>query len=157
MSEYRTILRRDWLYGKGQVNWIMLNPSTADAQADDPTIRKCVGFSKRWGFNRLVVTNLFAYRATDPKDLHALWKRRIFDVSAVGDGNDEAIQSCAVESDLRVVAWGANAKLYRDRVTEVLGMINAPHCIALTKDGYPLHPCMAGYTSAPVIFKELSR
>lgn len=74
MSNHRYTLRRDWLGVGGIVNFIMLNPSTADEIFNDPTIRKCIGFAKRWGFSGLVVTNLFAFRATDPADLRA-WAR----------------------------------------------------------------------------------
>ena len=66
---YRYSLTRKWEAWKGTVNFIMLNPSTADAQEDDPTIRRCIGFAKAWGYGGIVVTNLFAYRATNPKEL----------------------------------------------------------------------------------------
>jgi hypothetical protein len=128
----------------------MLNPSTADERSDDPTIRKCVGFSKRWGFSSMVVTNLFAFRATDPKDLHALLK--VDYVRAVGGGNDEAIASAVNESDLVVIAWGANAGRIPipRRVSEVMRMFLRPSVIGLTNGGHPLHPCMAGYTDEPI-------
>lgn len=59
------------LLGRGAVNFVMLNPSTADAEQDDPTIRRCLGYAFRWGFARLIVTNLYALRSTDPR---ALWE-----------------------------------------------------------------------------------
>jgi len=134
----------------GRVNWVMLNPSTADECFDDPTIRKCVGFSKRWGFSSLIVTNLFAFRATDPKDLHALLK--VDYPRAVGGGNDEAIANAANESDMVVIAWGSNAekKPIPSRVSEVMRMFLRPSIIGLTKNGHPIHPCMATYTNEPM-------
>lgn len=155
-NNHRFTLRRSWLGTGGRVNWIMLNPSTADETNDDPTIRKCVGFSKRWGFSSLVVTNLFAFRATDPKDLHALLKVNYS--HAVGEGNNDAIANSANESDLVVFAWGANAgKMFMPRrVSEVKRMFLRPSCIGLTKSGHPLHPCMAGYTDAPLPFEVLN-
>ena len=72
------------------MNFIMLNPSTADDEFDDATIRRCVGFAKRWGFHGLVVTNLFAYRATKPSDLKALAARDLR--LAIGERNEEHLR-----------------------------------------------------------------
>lgn len=135
----------------GIVNWIMLNPSTADEVADDPTIRKCCGFTKRWGYRGIVVTNLFAFRATKPAELHELIRDGKIDI-AIGPDNDTAIANAANEADIVVVAWGANAARYVNRVSEVMKMFLRPSCIGLTKDGHPLHPCMAGYTDDPIPF-----
>ncbi len=74
-ARYRYRLDRAWErddHGLGTVTWVMLNPSTADADVDDPTIRRCIGFSKAWGYNALTVVNLFAWRATSPRDLCAV-------------------------------------------------------------------------------------
>lgn len=149
---HRFTLRRDWIGSGGRVNWIMLNPSTADDKFDDPTIRKCVGFTKRWGYSGIVVTNLFAFRATDPKDLRWLIRDGKQDL-ALGEGNDESIANAANESDLVVMAWGANAAWCPERVASVMSMFLVPSCIALTKGGYPVHPCMAAYTDGPLPFR----
>ena len=66
-ERYRHALGRHWDNDKGFVLFIMLNPSTADAQQDDPTIRRCMDFAKRWGFGGIEACNLFDWRATDPK------------------------------------------------------------------------------------------
>lgn len=140
----------------GIVNFLMLNPSTADDTFDDQTIRKCCGFAKRWGYRGIIVTNLFSFRATDPRDLHSLIRDGRIDV-AIGDENDTAIANAANEADIVVVAWGANAASYQDRVNAVMGMFLRPSCIGLTNGGHPLHPCMAGYTDAPLPFLQGTR
>lgn len=138
--------------GNGKtVCFVMLNPSTADDKLDDPTIRKCCGFAKRWGYSGIIVVNLFAFRATDPKDLHELIRQGKLDI-AIGEGNDEAIANAANEADLVVMAWGANAARYPNRVADVMRMFLRPRCIAMTRSGHPLHPCMAAYTDDPVPF-----
>ena len=89
----------------------MLNPSTADAHALDPTVRRCVGFATSWGFGSLEVTNLFAFRATDPAVLVAHGE-------PVGEGNDRAIIESASSADRVVVAWGTKGS-HRGRGDEV--------------------------------------
>jgi len=154
----RFTLRRDW--GKAVasdrkvVNFIMLNPSTADDVFDDATIRRCVGFAKRWGFTELVVTNLFAYRATDPKELKRLAKS---DYSlAVGDNNDAHILREADNANTIVCAWGDNADGFR-RDLDVIQMLRKHdlYCIRRTAKGNPAHPVREPYAVAldsPILF-----
>lgn len=149
---HRYMLRREWIGNGGIVNFLMLNPSTADDTFDDHTIRKCCGFAKRWGYRGIAVTNLFAFRATDPKTLHALM-RAGEEKFSIGPENDTAIASAANKADIVVVAWGVNAAHYQNRIANVMKMLLRPSCIGVTKDGHPLHPCMAGYTDAPVIWQ----
>ena len=137
---YRYYLSRCWDDAKGIVTWIMLNPSTADATMDDPTIRRCLGFSRRWGFGGIVVVNLYAYRATKPTDL---WDAAGAGVDPVGPLDDEAIMDAAKDAELVVAAWGAHG-VARNRglvVTEGLTAagINVD-CLGLTKNGQPRHP-----------------
>lgn len=121
----------------GTVLWVMLNPSVADETKSDPTIRKVVGFSTRWGFSRVVVVNLFALVATDPAELSRAVDRRrtVLDrehpdapVDPVGPNNDAAIGSALRDTSLRqiVVAWGANGDQYPDRVARVLAILSPP-------------------------------
>src|SRR6185503_16841447 len=86
------------------ITFVGLNPSTATATEDDPTIRRCVGFAKRWGFGRYEMANLFAWRSTDPLGLLGL-------EDPVGDGNDAAILDVVASSARVVMAWGAHARL----------------------------------------------
>lgn len=134
---YRYWLTRDWTSGGKRAVFIMLNPSTADAIQDDPTIRRCIDFAKRFGCDGLLVVNLYALRSTDPD---ALWNHP----DPVGPENDAHIQWAlwaAEMSDAPVIAaWGANAR--QDRVDEVLelpGML-ACQALGLTKAGQPRHP-----------------
>ena len=92
------------LTGDGVCTFVMLNPSTADATHDDPTIRRCIGFARAWGFEWLKVVNLFAYRATDPRDLWAVDPYPPY-ATQVGPENDCTIAKVVGGSDLVVCAW----------------------------------------------------
>lgn len=130
------------------VGWIMFNPSTADAEADDPTIRKCLGFSQRVSAGEIVVANLFSWRATNPKEVRAH-----LDDACPGE-NLDAIDYVLRESDVVVCAWGrlAAPAWAQERVRSVLRRAEAEpyaltklHVIDLSKDGHPVHPLMQGY------------
>ncbi len=156
MGQHRYILRRDLAPGhlgeRAIVNFIMLNPSTADDNLDDATVRRCVGFAKRWGFDGLVVTNLFAYRATAPKDLKAL---AIRDVGlAIGEENEEHLSREAKAAHLVVCAWGNNCDSIPLRKLDVIGMLKAYDlfCIRRTKKGNPAHPVREPYRDRPELF-----
>ncbi len=132
--------------------FIMLNPSTADGQQDDPTIRRCVGFAKAWGYDRLEVVNLFAYRATSPHDLLAL----PHDADPVGWQNQHYIGQTLRNLPLgRIIcAWGAHGgHLGQDET--VLGWLeDEPRfALGLTKDGYPRHPLYVPANAQLVRFK----
>lgn len=136
----------------GQVNetclFVMLNPSTADATEDDPTIRRCRAFATLWGFGRIAVANVFAYRATDPRELG-----RCDD--PVGPENDNWICQLANESAWSVAAWGSS---YVDpvRMAEVCFMLdhNTPFvCLGTTKEGHPRHPLYVPGDTAPVPYE----
>lgn len=132
---YRYRLERRWSPGF-TVAWVLLNPSTADADTDDPTLRRIVGFSRRMGFGRAVVVNLYAYRATDPR---ALWRA----ADPVGPDNDRHLRD-ALAGHVVVVAWGANAK--PERIARFMEIHRgAPgagrlHALAVTAAGQPRHP-----------------
>jgi hypothetical protein len=118
----------------GPALFIMLNPSTADASLDDPTIRRCRGFAKAWDCRGLIVANLYALRATDPAQL---WKHR----DPVGEDNDAMLAALVREHETVVCAWGANAR--PDRVAALRKMfhrLSRPVCLGVTKAGAPRHP-----------------
>lgn len=143
---YRYSLTRQWqVTGFGSrpcrtAVWVMLNPSTADAYQDDPTIRRCIGFSRYWGMDRLVVVNLFAFRATDPADLRDAARQGI---DVVGQLNDQTVQSHLDVATTRVVGWGASmADDAWQRARDALGPFahRGLHCLGTTKHGHPKHP-----------------
>lgn len=116
--------------------FVMLNPSTADATADDPTIRRCIGFARSWGFDGLEVVNIFALRSTDPRTLYA-------HPEPIGPRNDEVIAESACFAGRVVCAWGNHGRLL-GRGAEVLASLVAagiqPWCFRLTRAGQPEHP-----------------
>jgi hypothetical protein len=144
-GRYRYRLERDLRRSGAAAVFVMVNPSRADAESDDPTIRRCIGFALRLGAGRLVVVNLFAYRATDVREL-----RRVED--PIGPDNDRHIEAALREADLHVAAWGAFAKLphgLRPRWREVAAIaarLDCPlQCLGAAKDGQPLHPLRISY------------
>ena len=148
---YRYRLDRRWDDGKC-VAFLMLNPSTADAEVDDPTIRRCVGFAQRWGYGRLIVVNLFALRSTDPRALAR-------HTNPVGVENDYHIIDAMREARECVCAWGCQQHLttpkLKQRPESVLNMIRAHAptvCLGLRKDGAPRHPLMLGYGVERLLF-----
>lgn len=154
MQNHRYILRRDWMGDGGVVNFIMLNPSTADDVFDDATIRRCVGFAKRWGFSGLVVTNLFAYRATQPKDLKALLATEGGFRLAIGEDNTAHLDREAKAAKAIVCAWGDNCDVLPHRDLDVVSMLRSYDlfCIRCTVKGNPAHPVRERYTDAPQPF-----
>ncbi len=130
---FRYRLWRRWDPSGPVVAFVGLNPSTADADQDDPTIRRCLGFARRWGFGALEVVNLFAWRATRPQDL-----RRAVD--PVGPENDAVLKRTARDADRVVACWGVHGA-WRQRDTEVLAWLPGPlHCLGRTQGGQPRHP-----------------
>ena len=129
---YRYSLTRIWNHKKKPILFIGLNPSTADENNDDPTIRKCMHYVYQWGFGGLIMVNLFAFRATLPNDL----KKSKF---PVGKNNNQFIINAAQKSEMTIVAWGNDGQLY-GRDNEVLELISNPMCINTNKTGQPAHP-----------------
>jgi hypothetical protein len=133
---YRLVLERSW-DNRPACGFIMLNPSTADATTDDPTIRRCIGFAKSWGFGGLVVLNLFAFRATNPKELERAY-------NPVGIFNDPTIfeYTRAQVCGTIVAAWGAHRVMGNEyRAESVIRLIGRPlYCLGTTKNGHPRHP-----------------
>lgn len=142
---YRYRLWRRWDHALPSVLWVMLNPSTADAEIDDPTIKKCVGFSTRWGAGAIEVVNLFAFRATNPHEL-----TRTDD--AAGPRNPRALRAAILAGHgAKIVAWGGfdrgrvvanRARRFREDVGH-----HGFKCLGTTKHGQPRHPLMLAYST----------
>lgn len=135
---YRYTLGRRWAQRPPAV-FVMLNPSTADAETDDPTIRRCIGFAKSWGCGGIHVVNLYAYRATRPKHL---WEAE----DPIGPDNDDVLRMAfhdASDTNRPVVAaWGAHGPLDRAQFVHTLAHARGVtmQAFALTKNGSPKHP-----------------
>lgn len=137
---YRYTLTRQWGHGEF-VMFVGLNPSTADAMIDDPTIRRCIGFAKTWGFAGLLMGNIFAWRATDPRKMLSA-------ADPVGPGNDTFLRLMASQAALIVAAWGAHGG-HLGRDVAVRAMLPRLHFLRLTKDGHPGHPLYLPKTLRP--------
>ena len=150
-GRYRYRLWRRWEGGEGIVSFIMLNPSTADGLEDDPTIKKCVGFARRWGFQGLEVANLYAWRATKPEEM-----RRADD--PIGPDNNKALRKNLRRADLAVCAWGAKADICR--AAWFCGLAHSMgvdlHALDTNADMSPRHPLFIAADSKPDPFDHLS-
>lgn len=145
---YRWVLYRSWA-STPHLGWIMLNPSTADATEDDPTIRRCIGFAQREGYGGIYVANLFGLRATDPSELadadDPVGRDTIGKGALNADGTPhyydpwDYLVFCVRDV---VVAWGAAGDRYAERVAEVVSLGDGwpMLCLGTTKDGHPRHP-----------------
>lgn len=121
---------------------IGLNPSTADETRDDATIRKCIGFAKRWGFGALCMTNLFAWRDTKPENMKAA-------AEPIGPDNDAFLGRLASNAGLILAAWG-NHGSHLNRAKIVVGAIPRLQCLRRNKDGSPMHPLYVPYETQPI-------
>lgn len=144
--QYRYVLSRilPWQkVSKGRVVWIMLNPSTADAQKLDPTLTRCWRWTFAWGYTEMVILNLFGYRTPDPKQMRAA-------VDPVGPHNDSHILNQMARAQLHIVAWGAGGD-FMGRAKQFLTTFGSFefYCLGKTKDGYPTHPLARGRHRIP--------
>src|SRR5262245_7784176 len=137
-GRYRYVLTRQVGPGSLAATFVMLNPSTADAMNDDPTIRRCIGYARQWGCGRLVVLNLFAFRATDPAHLKQA-------DDPVGPKNREWLKRTllAPHGGPVVCAWGVHGS-FMDQDRTVTGWIDSwgirPFALGRTRGGHPKHP-----------------
>ena len=133
---WRTLLWRRWDEAKPAANFLMLNPSTADELKLDPTCARARDYAERWGYGALIVTNIFAFRNTNPNQMKAA-------ADPVGPGNDAAIVRAARRSALLVCAWG-NHGAFLGRSTKILAKLKANkialHALRVNAVGEPAHP-----------------
>lgn len=144
--QYRYALFRKWFGGNGYCVFIGLNPSVADERCNDPTIRRDIGFAKRWGYGALCKLNLFAFLSTDPRWM----KRQEF---PIGPDNDEYLRRVCKDAGVVVAAWGTHGA-HMGRGEQVRQMLTGAgidmHVLRLNKDGSPAHPLSLPKTLTPV-------
>ncbi len=130
--------------------WIGLNPSTADEERLDPTLRRIWGFSRAWGYDGFVMTNLFAFRATKPLEMKA-------QIDPIGPDNDHWLQACGSKSDQILCCWGAHG-VYRDRSQAVVDLLTDAgffpklRCLKLVANGEPGHPLYLPLGATPMLY-----
>jgi hypothetical protein len=132
------------------ISWVMLNPSTADEFRNDPTIRRCIGFSKKFGYTGLEIVNLFAYRSPNPSSLMTLF-------DPVGPENNAHIVAAASDAELVVCAWGGSVPpRHQARPHEVISLLSCRGidlwCLGQTAHGHPAHPLYLKQTTPLVRF-----
>lgn len=152
-GRYRYALSRrlsDSAIAPAEALFVMLNPSTADACVDDATIRRCKGFALRFGCSHLLVANLYAWRATNPRDLWAA-------PDPIGPENDAVIAALAERASLIVCAWGQTGP-DKHRPAAVIDLLSDYPCLALgfTKHGQPRHPLYLPKDAPLVSLEKLS-
>lgn len=132
--KFRYTLWRTWnpVENPTYAMFIGLNPSTADETNDDPTVRRCIRFSKDWGYGALCMTNIFAYRATDPYDMKA-------QRDPVGSQNDFWLRNISAKASVVIAAWGVHGE-YLGRGKQVFEMLPSLQCLGTTVNGQPRHP-----------------
>jgi hypothetical protein len=129
----------------GYLMVVGLNPSTADETSDDPTIRKCVGFAKKWGFEALVMTNLFAWRDTLPANMKKVKE-------PVGEDCDKTLLEVAEHAGMILAAWGKDGS-HQSRDFFVKRLFTKPmYCLKKNKDGSPMHPLYVPYDTVPEVY-----
>jgi hypothetical protein len=145
---WRYLLWRRWDATRPVANFLMLNPSTADELKLDPSCTRARNYAERWGYGGLIVTNIFAWRATDPKVMRSV-------KDPIGRGNDAAILRAAREAKLVVCAWGTHGEhLQRGaHVQHMLAMHGVQlHSLKTTAGGHPCHPLYLPQTLTPAVF-----
>ncbi len=147
---YRYALWREWDFTNPRALQVIgLNPSTADEALDDPTIRRCIDYAKRWGFGALCMTNLFAWRDTQPEAMKLA-------ADPIGPDNETWLLRAASACEMTLAAWGTNGN-YRDRASYVMGLMPFLRAIQINKDGSPKHPLYCRADLVPIPFPTLQQ
>lgn len=153
-KEYRYRLWRIWDPTQAPCMFVLLNPSTADEETNDPTVRRCMGYARSWGYGGLIVCNLFALRSTDPQALYD-------HPYPVGPSNRHHILECADEilanKGRLIVGWGTHGAL-RGQGPAMLEALSghAPHALGCTVGKHPAHPLYLPAARQTKLWTELS-
>lgn len=156
-GKYRYWLTRVWDDQLPRMMWILLNPSIADNRTDDPTVKKCMGFAKGLGYGSIEIVNLFAYIATEPKELLDIinnnkkiegCKELTGKKAAIGPYNDQHIKTAAQRAEVIILGWGNNASPFK-RCKDVIELLPDKElkCIEINRSGQPKHPLYKGFLS----------
>lgn len=146
---YRYGLWRRWGAGR-EVLYVMLNPSTATELANDPTIERCQRRAVQLGFGAMKIANLFAYRATHPKDL-------LRAADPVGPDNDAVLFDWAAQAGMTLAAWGVHGA-HQGRGPSLARALPGAVChLGLTRDGHPRHPLYVSYATQPQAWRQEDR
>lgn len=134
-KRHRYLLWREWDLGERTVLWVMCNPSTADQDVLDPTLRRCLRYSRDWGYGGMWVANVFALRSTDPQGLHKF-------EFPTGRDNDAYLMHAAASCDLVMVGWGVHGSFLGrgEAASKILAKEAVLYCLGVNKDGTPKHP-----------------
>ena len=130
--KYRYSLWRFWQKDCRYAAFVCLNPSTADETENDPTVRRCINYAHDWGYGGMIMLNIFAFRATEPKDMKLA-------EDPVGPDNDFHLRTASSKAGITVCGWG-NHGSYLGRDKEALLLLKDPHCLTVTAGGHPGHP-----------------
>lgn len=146
---HRLYLWRWWDSEKRWVMFIGLNPSTADELRDDPTIRRCIGFAKKWDFGGMFMCNVFTLVSTNPNKLNV--------ESPIAMGTSLAMKVIRERCWMAIVAWGdlvTKVRSSEDRIERIKYQLSPLHCFGLTKKGNPRHPLYMPYSRELEIYSE---
>lgn len=145
---YRYSLTRLWDNDKSQAIWIGMNPSTADEKEDDPTIRKLIGFCKKWELGGLHIVNICAYRSTDKRNLESVY-------DPVGPRNSMYLRTLCKLPGVKIICCWGNIQDKIDRIKESListqVLLSDPklkgnsYCLGINNTGHPIHPLYVSY------------
>ena len=150
-GNYRYLLWREWDSNNKTVSFIMLNPSRADAEINDPTITRCINFASFWGYGRLEVVNLFAYRTSKPSLIKQV-------AEPIGKDNDRYIVESVKRSDKVILAWGNHGTWQQQDlyILQLLKNHNHLYSLGITKRGCPRHPLYLRSTIKPQIYSTVA-
>lgn len=147
-EKYRYLLTRTWDAGGKKALFVMLNPSTATEVQNDPTVERCERRARTLGFGAFRVTNIFAWRDTDPRAMRAA-------ADPVGPANDGAISDSCAWADQIIAAWGTHGA-HLDQGPHIARLLRATgrpiYHLGLTKDGHPKHPLYIAYAQQPELW-----
>ena len=144
--KYRYTLWRTWDVSKPKVMFLGLNPSTADEVKNDPTVTRCINYSKRWGYGGMYMMNIFSFRTTYPIELKKA-------TNPIGDKNNFWIKKIYRNVDKCIGAWGNDGE-FKNRSEDIFKLIPKLYCLKINSSGQPAHPLYLKSDLKPVLYKK---